>query len=230
MSWLPKIRPQLGKGHLQKINRTRKKPSLLSRLTPLRNILILLVGFSFYQYYSAGQVSWVSEIIRVVTPTATSYAEGSPIGERPTQNKVPGGPAIDLSGHVVRVADGDTITILDSSNTQHKIRFHGIDTPERGQPYGNAAREALAEKVAGRTVDIAVVDTDRYGRTVGRVFVDGKDVNLAMVEQGFAWWYRRYAPNDRALEAAEKSARERRLGLWREPEPIPPWEWRRARR
>ena len=127
------------------------------------------------------------------------------------------------------VADGDTITILDSRNNQHKIRFHGIDTPERGQPYGNAAREALSDMVAGKTVGIVVVDTDRYGRTVGRVYVDGRDVNLAMVEQGFAWWYRRFAPNDRALEAAERSAREGKLGLWREPDPIPPWDWRRSR-
>ena len=133
----------------------------------------------------------------------------------------------DLSGKVVRIADGDTLTLLDASNTQHKIRLHGIDTPERGQPYGNAAREALERLVAGKRIDVNIQDTDRYGRTVGTVYRNGQNVNLIMVQDGWAWWYERYARNDRQLSRAQRDAKAARRGLWQDSNPVPPWEWRR---
>ena len=136
-------------------------------------------------------------------------------------------PAYDLSGRVVKVADGDTITILDASQNQHKIRLHGIDTPERQQPYGKAAMKALASLVAGEGVGIDVKDTDEYGRTVGVVYKDNLNVNLQMVKNGYAWWYKKYAPFNDDLELAQKHARADKLGLWAEPNPVPPWEWRR---
>ncbi|WP_205622665.1 thermonuclease family protein [Haliea salexigens] len=130
----------------------------------------------------------------------------------------------DLSGTVVRIADGDTLTLLDATNTQHKIRLHGIDTPERRQPYGNAAREAL---VAGQHIGVVIQDTDRYGRTVGTVYRNGMNVNLRLVEKGWAWRYERYARNDRELAQAQREARAARRGLWQDSHPIAPWEWRR---
>ncbi|MGK0417990.1 thermonuclease family protein [Haliea sp.] len=133
----------------------------------------------------------------------------------------------DLSGTVVRIADGDTLTLLDATNTQHKIRLHGIDTPERRQPYGNAAREALEALVAGQHIGVVVQDTDRYGRTVGTVYRNGLNVNLTLVEKGWAWWYERYARNDRELAQAQREARAARRGLWQDSHPIAPWEWRR---
>ena len=133
----------------------------------------------------------------------------------------------DLSGKVVRIADGDTLTLLDASNTQHKIRLHGIDTPERGQPYGNAAREALERLVAGKRIDVNIQDTDRYGRTVGTVYRNGQNVNLIMVQDGWAWWYEHYARNDRQLSRAQRDAKAARRGLWQDSNPVPPWEWRR---
>ena len=139
-------------------------------------------------------------------------------------------PAYDLSGRVVKVSDGDTITSLDASQQQHKIRLHGIDTPEYQQPYGKAAAKALASLIAGEGVGIDVKDTDQYGRTVGVVYKDNLNVNLQMVKNGYAWWYKKYAPFDEDLELAEKHARADKLGLWAEPDPIPPWEWRRKGR
>lgn len=136
-------------------------------------------------------------------------------------------PQYDLSGTVVRIADGDTLTLLDAHNTQHKIRLHGIDTPERGQPYGNAAREALEALVAGQRIEVAIQDTDRYGRTVGTVYRNGQNVNLALVRDGWAWWYERYARNDSSLAQAQREAQAGRRGLWQDSSPIPPWEWRR---
>ena len=143
--------------------------------------------------------------------------------DTPTQSV----PQYDLSGTVVRIADGDTLTLLDASNTQHKIRLHGIDTPERGQPYGNAAREALERLVAGKRIDVNIQDTDRYGRTVGTVYRNGQNVNLIMVQDGWAWWYERYARNDRQLSRAQRDAKAARRGLWQDSNPVPPWEWRR---
>jgi len=140
-----------------------------------------------------------------------------------------------LTGKVVKVADGDSITVLDSTNTQHRIRLQGIDAPERKQPYGNASRKHLTTLVAGKTVTVKWDKRDRYGRIVRFVIVDGHDVNLVQVKAGMAWFYRYYqrelSPEDRRLYAdAENKARYERLGLWRENNPIPPWEYRRLYR
>ena len=136
---------------------------------------------------------------------------------------------VDLTGRVVRVADGDTLSVLDNSNTQHKIRLYGIDTPERDQPHGKASRKALSALVAGQTVGIVVVETDKYDRTVGTVYLGKRNINLAMVEGGHAWWYRYHARHERPLEAAESEARKQKRGLWADPAPVPPWDWRRRR-
>ena len=107
-----------------------------------------------------------------------------------------------------------------------------IDTPEKGQPYGNAAQKYLARYVAGETVEVKPMDTDRYGRTVALIFVDDLDVNKEMVRAGYAWVYQRYCKEDfcqRWLEL-EGRARDEKLGLWQEPNAVPPWEWRRKRR
>jgi endonuclease YncB( thermonuclease family) len=142
--------------------------------------------------------------------------------------------AAELNGHVLSVADGDTITILDSSKMQHRIRLAGIDAPERGQPFGNRSRENLARWVGGQSVVVDWHKRDQYGRLVGVVLAQGHDVNLEQVRAGFAWWYREYAREqsvqDRAsYSAAETEARSARRGLWSDAEPVPPWEWRASR-
>ncbi len=97
-----------------------------------------------------------------------------------------------LSGKVVSVADGGTITILDSSKRQHKIRLYGIDTPEKSQAYGKKAKKFTANLAAGKAVEVEVYDTDQYGRSVGVVFVAGANVNREIIRNGFAWQYQRY--------------------------------------
>jgi endonuclease YncB( thermonuclease family) len=136
-----------------------------------------------------------------------------------------------LYGRVVSVADGDSITILDAHNLQHKIRLAGIDAPEKAQPYGEVSRESLAEMVAGKDVVVETTKKDRYGRAVGKVLVDGQDANLMQLERGLAWFYREYqnelSPDERiAYEAAELSAQSLGNGLWHDFEPIAPWTWR----
>ncbi len=139
-----------------------------------------------------------------------------------------------LTGRVVKVADGDTITVLEN-NTQYKIRLQGIDAPERKQAFGNASRKRLASLVAGKTVTVKWDKRDRYRRIVGFVIVDEQDVNLEQVKTGMAWFYRYYQKEltreNRMLYAkAEDQARTDRLGLWQDKNPVPPWEWRRLNR
>lgn len=134
-----------------------------------------------------------------------------------------------IQGEVVSIADGDTLTVLDGADREHRIRLFGIDAPEKAQAFGRQSKENLAEKVFRKTVRVEVVDIDRYGREVGRIYLGRRFINEEMVEDGFAWRYTAYDHN-REFEAPEADARRRRRGLWADPHPIPPWEFRREKR
>ena len=139
--------------------------------------------------------------------------------------------AENITGQVVSVADGDTITVLDADKVQHKIRLAGIDAPEKKQSFGNRSKESLSELAYDKAVTVETDKRDKYGRQVGKVLVNGQDVNLVQVERGMAWFYRQYqreqSPNDRRLyEAAEDAAKADKRGLWRDTDPKPPWEFR----
>ena len=129
---------------------------------------------------------------------------------------------------VVKIADGDTITVLVSGNEQVKVRLAGIDCPERKQPWGNKAKQAIGELLSGKLITVETLNKDRYGRTIGRVFADKQNVNRALVEQGHCWVYPKYA-KDEELFNLHDSAKESKRGLWQLPEKerVPPWEWRR---
>lgn len=137
--------------------------------------------------------------------------------------------AISFQARVVGVSDGDSLTVLDESNQQHRVRLAEIDAPERGQPWGDRSREALSALVFGKTISVQQTDTDRYGRVVARVFSDGRDVNRTMVEQGAAWAYRQHT-QDQTLIATEGRARRERAGLWSmgDAQTVPPWQWRQG--
>lgn len=138
-------------------------------------------------------------------------------------------------GKVVGVADGDTLTLLDEQRRQHRIRLDGIDAPERSQPFGQRARQSLASMAHGREALAECPKTDKYGRSVCRVVVDGIDVGLEQVRRGLAWHYVRYAHEQSPLAReeyarAEQQARGERSGLWSYRDPTPPWDYRRAAR
>ena len=201
--------------------------------------LVLVGVFSLAQYVNTGTVSWPNTLLDKLTHTLRDFATRPEAGWRDVADAleqmgaaregVPT-PEFALTGRVVRVADGDTVSILDSHNVQHKVRLYGIDTPERDQPYGPEARRALARLVDGKTVGLVLIDTDTYGRKVGTVYLQDTNINVSMVAAGHAWWYRHYAPHDRKLADSEYQAREQRLGLWTTTAPVPPWEWRRGER
>jgi endonuclease YncB( thermonuclease family) len=136
-----------------------------------------------------------------------------------------------IRGKVVKVADGDTITVLVAGNKQVRVRLYGIDAPENKQAFGRKSGDYLKELVATKEVTVKVRDIDRYQRVVGEVSIFGsfRSVNLLMVEAGLAWHYVRYARNDHELAQAEQRARFRRVGLWADKDPVPPWEFRRKK-
>lgn len=139
------------------------------------------------------------------------------------------------SGRVVGVSDGDTITVLAAGNKRLKVRLAGIDAPEKKQPFGQRSKANLALMVFGREVDLDCGKRDRYKRAVCVVLHDDVDVNLEQVRAGLAWWYMQYAREQsparrEAYALAEQEAQEGRVGLWRDAEPIPPWEWRHSGR
>ena len=129
-----------------------------------------------------------------------------------------------LVGRVVRVSDGDTLTVLVAEH-QIRVRLLEIDAPESKQAFGKRSRRSLAELCAGKTAQITWTQSDRYGRTLGRVFCNGVDANAEQVRRGMAWVFDRYV-TDRSLYALQDKARTAHLGLWSDQHPIPPWIWR----
>ncbi len=131
-------------------------------------------------------------------------------------------------GKCVGVTDGDTATVLVDGNRQVKVRFDGIDAPERSQDYGQRAKQKLSDLIYGKQVKVVISDIDKYGRSVGTVYVGSTNTNLEMVRSGLAWHYKQYAPNNTELANAEKSAKGSKVGLWAHNNPTPPWEYRRG--
>ena len=137
--------------------------------------------------------------------------------------------AEQFRGRVVGVSDGDTIIVLRERHPE-KIRLQGIDAPEKGQPFGERAKQFASRLTFDREVTVRVNGRDRYRRTIAEIVLpDGRSLNQELVRAGYAWWYRRYA-NDSVLANLELQARADRAGLWAGPNPVPPWEWRKIER
>ena len=134
----------------------------------------------------------------------------------------------ELVGPVVAIQDGDTIDVL-VNRQPVRVRLAQIDAPEKRQAFGTRSRQALAELVFRQSVRVAETGRDRYGRVIGTVYLGNVDVNAQMVREGMAWVYRQYA-KDRGLYELERQAQASRRGLWVDPEPVPPWEYRRDKR
>ncbi len=137
-----------------------------------------------------------------------------------------GAGAQTVTGKVVSVHDGDTITVL-VDRRQVKVRLAEIDAPELGQAFGARSRQALAAMCAGKDAQVIDRGKDRYERTIGRVICAGVDANAEQVRRGWAWVFIRYAPKNSPLYSVEAEARAEKRGLWADPEPVPPWEWRK---
>jgi len=136
--------------------------------------------------------------------------------------------AFALSGTVVSVADGDTLTVLDASLTQHRVRLVEIDAPEKQQAFGQRSKQSLAQLCFNKQATVQTSGTDKYQRVLGTVYCGGVNANRYQVQNGFAWVYRQYASPSSPLFAIEEAAKAQKLGLWQDPNPIPPWDWRHS--
>ena len=220
-----------------------------------RWLAVMAVLLSIGQFYTEGAVTWPDSMmrkadgyVRSIFQELPSFEKNEPqeppsLGENkfnpsisqpstqlpkrePVEEVAEATPDIPYGAvehRVKRIVDGDTVHLRDGT----KVRLHGIDTPERDQPYGKQATRNL-DKLIGRTVFVVERDTDRYGRLVGTLYTpEGVNVNLEMVCNGSAWWYSRYARNNRAMASCQDKAKETGAGLWAATAPLPPWEWRR---
>lgn len=140
-----------------------------------------------------------------------------------------------LTGRVIGVTDGDTLTLLVNESQQVKIRLAGIDSPEKRQEFGQKAKAMLSDLAFQKNATANCRKQDRYQRSICIVLVDDVDVGLQQIQAGLAWWYRQYISeqtgSERAsYEAAERDAKAHRRGLWAMQNPTPPWEWRKGER
>lgn len=129
---------------------------------------------------------------------------------------------------VIGIADGDTLTALCNNHEQVKIRLAEIDAPEKAQPFGQRSKQSLAEICFNKSADINVQTTDRYHRLVARVICNGVDANVEQAKRGMAWVYDQYV-RDRMFYILQEEARQAHRGLWSDPSPTPPWEWRHSK-
>jgi len=134
-----------------------------------------------------------------------------------------------FTGRVVRVADGDTVTLLTDQREQIRVRLDGIDAPERGQDYGMKATLFVRDLCHNKTVTVHKKGVDRYGRVLGVLYVDGVNVNEALVRQGLAWHYKHYS-KDPTLDSLERQARKEKLNIWSMRNPVAPWEFRKMKK
>lgn len=140
-----------------------------------------------------------------------------------------------ITGRVVGVSDGDTITVLSHQNEQFKIRLSGIDAPEKAQAFGQRSKEKMSDLVFDKLVTVEWSKRDRYQRIIGKVIVANQDAGLALISSGLAWHYKKYEKEQAVLDreryaTAEDAARLKRVGLWSDADPVPPWEWRSNKR
>lgn len=204
--------------------------SFLNRLRRLRNIMFLFLAFLLggvvFNLDRAGELGIALLRVKSFIPYPFSKwlpgagaADGAPVPEQ------------TVEGRVIEVADGDTATVFDEKNNlKYRVRFFGIDAPEKAMKFGSSARSALQDKILGKNVTVKVINTDIYHRAVGKVLLGTRYINLEMVSDGFAWYYPDYAAGEYDLAAAEREARSRKRGLWQEKNPTPPWEYRKSKK
>jgi micrococcal nuclease len=133
----------------------------------------------------------------------------------------------EIHGKVIKIADGDTFTMIFDNDFDVRVRLNGIDCPEKNQPFSKRAKQLLSDFIFGKMVVVQYKEKDRYGRVIGDVFVDGLNINYEMVKLGLAWHFKRYSDDDK-LDSLEKDARYKGIGIWSDKNPIPPWEWRKG--
>ncbi len=185
-------------------------------------IALMALTFSGFQYFQTGKLNWYQKQSTSALDVISDQDESPP---ESADTSISG---VEILGRVTSVTDGDTLRIENLTGGSDIIRLYGIDAPEKDQPYGSVASNALRTKVNDARVRVVVKDTDDFGRQVGTVYLESRNINLEMVAEGHAWWYEFFAPDNRELRQAHIKAEESQLGLWRNANPVEPYDWRRS--
>jgi endonuclease YncB( thermonuclease family) len=161
------------------------------------------------------------------------YAEKQEPAEKESKQKPKTEPADDSTiARVVGISDGDSIVVLVDGNVRKRVRLATIDAPENHQAFGRPSKRSLSDLIYNKEIRIVEVDRDQYGRIVGEVFIDDTNVNLEQLRRGFAWHYKAHARQQKReqrkkYEIAENEARSNQIGLWKDKNPTPPWDYRK---
>ena len=136
-----------------------------------------------------------------------------------------------LSGEVLvaRVVDGDTYIFVNASGNEIRCRMYGIDAPEMKQDFGKKSKENLTKMIEKQTVRVELVDIDRYGRAIVKTFLEGADIGLVMIQSGSAWHYWQYSKDESKYQKAQRIAKSRAMGLWKDKKAVAPWEFRKKK-
>lgn len=158
------------------------------------------------------------------------YAEKQGAPQQKLEEKVNRG--TEVTARVVGISDGDSIVVLMDGNKRERVRLATIDAPENHQAYGKPSKQSLSDLIYNKEIKISTVDVDRYGRIVGEVFIGDTNVNLEQLRRGFAWHYKAHQKQQSAERRAEyanaeNEARSSRIGLWKDTNPMPPWDYRK---
>ena len=191
--------------------------------------LMVKAGMAWFDDYNAPEAGLADEMEKARKARKGLWADENPV--KPYLFRKGGlqqpEPAAESAGDEVichYVQDGDTFKLPDNET---RVRLWGIDAPEKGQAYADEARSRLKELCEGKAVRLEIKDTDQYGRKVAIVWIGKKNINLQLVKEGLAWHYAYFAPDAKDLEAAEKAARKARKGLWKDKNPVNPYEFRK---
>ncbi len=205
---------------------TRKNKKKKSRLPLLFILSMLAAPFAGALVFNIDRMDYLAEQRHVLKQFLPSWMKRFLPENLAEYAVLPPGSEVEV--RVIEVYDGDTITVLSlDEKTKYRVRFFGIDAPEADQEFGDEARLALHHKIYGQRVSLDVVDNDTYQRAVAKVYCDNVYINLALVNEGYAWYYHDYAPRELDLPLAEEQAKSRQLGLWHASSPQPPWEFRK---
>jgi endonuclease YncB( thermonuclease family) len=185
-----------------------------------------LLGCVIFAILASG-CSWNSTNANVQRAAPSTEPDGCPSTSQSDRSRA------KITGTVIGVSDGDTVSVKDQNSARHTIRFFAIDAPENGQDFGKASKTNLTSLISNEPVCVVIIEKDQHGREVGIVFSSGEDINLAQISAGMAWHYKAHqnqqSGNDRwTYERAETQARSERRGLWKQPDAIPPWEYRKT--
>ncbi len=130
---------------------------------------------------------------------------------------------------VIKVKDGDTIVVLLEGNVQKTLRLAEVDCPENGQDFGRNAKQFVSKQVFGKEISFVETNTDRYGRSIAKVYYQNKYLSAEIIKAGFCWWYYKYSDN-KSLGKLQEIAQSKKLGLWQDKNAIAPWEYRKLKR